>query len=106
MTCQMCEEAIPNVGVSRNIHSLVATCRWADDSDDAMAVEEPDGRTPPFNVDVETGGIDLSVGSVSACGSVLGAKFLSTMPVGGAVAMAILIGCAMGEISGECLRSS
>ena len=47
-----------------------------------------------------TGGIDLSVGSVSACGSVLGAKFLSTMPVGGAVAMAILIGCAMGAISG------
>jgi ribose transport system permease protein len=47
-----------------------------------------------------TGGIDLSVGSVSACGSVLGAKFLSTMPVWGAVAAAILIGCAMGSVSG------
>ena len=47
-----------------------------------------------------TGGIDLSVGSVSACGSVLGAKFLGTMPVAGAVAGAILVGCAMGAISG------
>lgn len=49
---------------------------------------------------VLTGGIDLSVGSVSACGSVLTAKFLSTMPVGGAIAGAVLNGCAMGVISG------
>ncbi len=47
-----------------------------------------------------TGGIDLSVGSVSACGSVLSAKFISTMPVWGAVGSAILIGCLMGAVSG------
>ena len=47
-----------------------------------------------------TAGIDLSVGSVSACGSVLVAKFLGTVPVGGAIAGAVLIGCAMGAISG------
>jgi ribose/xylose/arabinose/galactoside ABC-type transport system permease subunit len=47
-----------------------------------------------------TGGIDLSVGSVSACGSVLVALFLSTMPLPGAIAGAVLNGCAMGAISG------
>jgi ribose/xylose/arabinose/galactoside ABC-type transport system permease subunit len=47
-----------------------------------------------------TRGIDLSVGSVSACGSVFSAYFLSTMPAGGSIAAAIAIGCLMGALSG------
>jgi ribose transport system permease protein len=47
-----------------------------------------------------TRGIDLSVGSIAACGSVFSAYFLATMPIGGSIAMAVGIGCLMGAFTG------
>lgn len=47
-----------------------------------------------------TGGIDLSVGSMMAFGSVLSAKFLLDYPLPVAVLLTILIGAAMGAFSG------
>ena len=47
-----------------------------------------------------TRGIDLSVGSVAAFGSVLSAQLLETMPVHLAVPTAVLAGCLLGVVSG------
>jgi ribose transport system permease protein len=49
-----------------------------------------------------TGGIDLSVGSVSALGCVLSADFITTdhLPISVAIALTILSGCLLGALSG------
>ena len=47
-----------------------------------------------------TRGIDLSVGSVAAFGSVLSAHLIAQMGIGASVPVAILAGCGLGAISG------
>ncbi|MBE7209827.1 MAG: ABC transporter permease [Gluconacetobacter diazotrophicus] len=47
-----------------------------------------------------TGGIDLSVGSVAALGSILCASLLNTMPLAEAVPLSLLAGAALGALAG------